>query len=208
MRFIGPSDDPDPMKKEFSTGIPSLDHYLGGLYGGDSLIVYHSSKEFWKKLLNHIISYVKKNNFSIYHCTVGKDIPPGLQGYGKGYYVEIDRQKSIAEYTKKLKRSFESVSSNSYIILDDLTAWNNLIPSEQGVCLLYERILEYSRQKKCIVLSSVLRSEFAVETLASLKEASSLCLDVTHHLNDIYVTPLIRAPKADRCEPACDRWCP
>ena len=56
-------------RKQFSTGLPRLDHYTGGLGPGDSLLSFLSSPDQRKELLDPLAEYSSASKIPVIYCS-------------------------------------------------------------------------------------------------------------------------------------------
>lgn len=178
-------------KKSFSTGLPAFDRYLGGLAGGDSLLAFHSDPASLDPLLGSVALYAARNRFRI-SCLSAGGLLNGIIADRK---VTVSGQFSALGLNARtlpraVKRFVVRVPRGSYVLMDDLAHWKRLLKGEPGLVELYRWLCAAMSRKKSLLISSSLRTSLRQDTLAALKDTSTLCLELVRSEGQMFCLPL------------------
>ncbi len=175
------------VRRQFSTGLQGFDEYLGGLFGGDTVLSLISHPKQIHEIYRSAIQYSIASRIPVVYVSTTGSLRPAI-----GQDV-----KKITEYpfhSKKqinaLKRFVSAKAAGSYILLDELSLWKELLGKEERVVELFQDLTAICSRKNAVVFSAALRSEFSHEHLAGMKDSATVCLDFVTLRNETYCVPL------------------
>jgi len=180
------------MKGQFSTGIQALDEYIGYLQATDSFLTFYSSKKQWEMVFQHIVHDLSLLEYPLIYLSVSAEYSSLFENIKKkkGYTLE-GKRNSVASLSKNVRKFLLSLKKNSFVFLDDLSAWKLLVGNEKHVSELYTNLTELAADKNLILFASALRSEFTPRTLALFKDASTVVFDVWQKEESLCFVPLL-----------------
>ena len=173
----------------FTTGLPRLDTYIGGLQPGDSVLLFASAPAASQK----IIAAISTNESSVpfVYLSADNSLAHFLSGAKKVYtfHPPIKRIAS-SSLLRSVGRFLSSKPRRSYILLDELSRWKVILGDERRIVEFFREITRLVERRESVLVSSVMKSFFAIEHLAELKDSSSVCLDILQHREELYLFPL------------------
>ena len=174
-------------RRQFSTGLQGFDEYLGGLFGGETVLSFISHPKQIHEIYRSAIQYSVAARIPIVYVSATGSLRPTIDQDGK----------KITEYpfhSKKqinaLKRFVSAKAAGSYILLDELSLWKELLGKEERVVELFQDLTAICSRKNAVIFSAALRSEFSHEHLAGMKDSATMCLDFITLRNETYCVPL------------------
>jgi PAS domain S-box-containing protein len=179
------------VKVQFSTGLPKLDQYLGGIEAGDSFLAFSSKTAFTQPILESSISAGMRSGIPVFYLPAGNSYDYLLNDYKKVRYLRHSgTSKQPATIIKTLKQLTASHAKNGILLLDDLSIFLNLLKNEKNVTEFFIALTEIALKNKCFLLSTVERNSFKKEHLINLKDHASICVDLVLHAEKLYCVPL------------------
>jgi PAS domain S-box-containing protein len=175
----------------YSTGLPKLDHFIGELQPGDSLLLFvprlHHSTAVIEQAINHAI--ISKT--PIVYLSVDDSHLESLSNAQKLKYRKFtEKDGNPISLLRSVKRYASANVKNSYVIIDDLTKWIGILGNQARVAELFSFLVASVQKGKCFLIASALRSVFGKSTLIMLKDEATICLDLIIHQNQTYCIPL------------------
>jgi PAS domain S-box-containing protein len=179
------------MKKKFTSGIKALDEYLVSLETGDVFLAFISSKRPWNVLVSSFVKEVQEHNFPISYISVTGEFSPFLNDVKHVRIYNLQEAKKSSQFiVRGILRFISTITKNSCLLLDDLSTWKQLLGNERRVVELYQKIVGVAIKRDIVVISSAQRSEFSLETLAKLKDGSTIAVEVVQRDKYCYIVPL------------------
>lgn len=177
--------------RDFSTGLPKLDKYLGGIQPKDTLLAFYSSKEHWRTFLQTLIAYAFEHKFPVCYLSFNDEFRSSLLLSKRvKYYKVVPARRPFPTTLNAIKRFLSVSPHRSYLIIDDLSVCKEVIGSERYILELYSLISNIVSKRNSVLVSSVDKSKFSLQALAGFKDVSSLCIELLEYQNHIYVVPL------------------
>src|SRR5208283_4581268 len=151
------------VRRQFSTGLPAFDKYFGGLYGGDIFLSLISSPKQISEVFSSAVKYSAATRIPCVYISVDGSYRHVLHQHGNdATEYSFQSKKQI----NALKRFLSAKAARSYILLDELSCWKELLGKEERVLELFQDLATISSRKNALILSAVIRSEFSREHLA------------------------------------------
>lgn len=176
---------------KFSTGLPQLDTYLGGIQKGDSIL--------WLTDRPREVNPLEK--WLVHHCQQA-DIPilslfasPSsyfhlLQFHSKRVYTLTDHRLKRDSILASIKRFLSFYAKGSCIVVEDLSFWKEALGSEKLVVQLFQMLARFASSSDSLLVTSAKRSEFQQKTIIDLKDAATIALDLFEREAELYCVPL------------------
>ncbi len=179
------------MRAIFSTGSPEFDAYLGGIQSGDALLVVQPAAVSSRPLLRMFLGSVRKSDLQVLYLNLTGTREYLLSGVNlRKLAPPVGSASNPKVLERWLKARARDLRRGEILLLDDLSEWGSLLGGEDAVIPLFGAMAEAARAAKGFLFSTAVRPAFTRVALASLKEASSLCVDLSLHGGDILLTPL------------------
>ena len=141
-------------KQQFTTGIPKLDEYIGIIHPGDSVLIYASKIEDSSIAFKALANYAILVNIPVVYLSVDDSLLELLKGIRKLSHFKVTSQKASKRSMVNAVKRFASMHTNrSYIILDDLSKWKNILGNEQVVADLFEFLVSLANRKNSLLIS-------------------------------------------------------
>ncbi len=177
--------------KIFSTGLSDLDKYVGGLHDGDALIFFISDFRTSSSVINNLLNYAILRNIPVNYISINDSYLPSLKNYQKINYLKVDHYRfKTRAFKSDLRKTYQKINQNGYLLLDDLSEWKQLFGSEKWVIEFFDSLTEISQKKNALLVCSALRSNFQVDSLAKLKDHATICLDLLTYGDKVFCQPL------------------
>ncbi len=179
------------MHSKYSTGSPEFDRYLGGVRAGDSLLIFQTNARESQPLLRILLDHIRQEDLSLFYLnlTGSRDFLisgircRNMQPPGPTRNRRSGLQRWITCRLKELK-------PGEVFLFDDLADWKDALGGEEALVRVFSIVSLAVQKKKGFLITTALRSAFEKPTLASLKESSSICLDLSSHGGDLLLMPL------------------
>ncbi len=163
------------MARNFSTGFPPLDRLVGG--PSDSLLAFASDSAGPLLLAQKSVEHALSARFPILYLAIDGSLERFFLGNPKAV-LKIRSRRDAQNVSK--------IPARGYVFIDDLTAWKKILGSEKRVVEFYEKLALRAESKKSLLIASAIRSGFAPESLARLKDASAIGIDFLSHQGKIF----------------------
>src|SRR5712671_4215637 len=108
------------IKKKFSTGIPSLDAHLGGIFPGDSLVAILSHKAQFDHFVSRAAYSATVSGIRVVHFAPVSRASAGAQ------YSPSPKIRRHERQLDALKRFAARQVSGSLVLVDELSSWKVL----------------------------------------------------------------------------------
>ncbi|MBI4548323.1 MAG: PAS domain S-box protein [Ignavibacteriae bacterium] len=179
------------VKRHFSTGLSRLDKYIGGIFSSDIFLSFVPEVQCWQKIVDGVAAYAQSSNIPIVYVSVDDSLGSYFVGLKKYKCITTSERGKRGSFVRNsIKRSLTLLPTLSYIIIDELSKWKEVLSTEKRVVDLYEYLSSIAIRKKSVLICAAHRASFQVATLITLKDISSICLDFVVHQDDFYCLPL------------------
>jgi len=183
------------MPRQFSTGISQLDAYIGGVRQGDAFFCIAERTRYLQPVVNALTGYCRKTGIPI--VTVLASSSGFFHHFEllsktslRAYEVAAPR-KHPAQLVRSLLLSLRKHARRACIILDGGSSWKNLLGTEQQYAEFFRKMVELSAQNKCLLFTSVQRSEFSPGTISQLKDSATVSLELIERQGALYCVALV-----------------
>ncbi|MBI3765899.1 MAG: PAS domain S-box protein [Ignavibacteriales bacterium] len=176
--------------RRFSTGLPKLDNYIGGLLPGDALLTFVSQNAHGNDLISSIIGYASASHIPLLYISLDDCYKREIGQYSKLKYINISPTLKPPTIVKTVKRFLSKYARDGYLITDDLSSWKKYLHSDRKVNDLYTVLTAFAEQRRIVLACTASRGAFSRETLANLKDVSTICLDFIRYGGNEYCVPL------------------
>ncbi len=179
------------MRATFSTGSPEFDAYLGGIQDGDALLLVQPAPVASRPLLKQLLGPVRDANRPILYLNLSGTWEYLLSGTNlRNLKPPPGTGSKPVTLGRWLKARIREIRRGEILLLDDLSELASRLGGEDAVIPLFAAAAGSARASKGFLVATALRPAFTLSALASLKEASSLCVDMSFHAGDILLTPM------------------
>ncbi len=172
--------------------MPELDRYIGGLFPGNSLLLFRSNVVSEYQLFSPLLHWARGENVPLLCLSATVSVPEFMrQGNNVRQWNPQPKAKTASAVINSVKRFVASQPNHRCIIVDELSSWKSLLKNEKNIVALVEAVTHLALKKKALLVYSADRSQLSRETLAMLKEQVTICLDVHLKDQDCYIIPLV-----------------
>ncbi|MBI5475927.1 MAG: PAS domain S-box protein [Ignavibacteriales bacterium] len=175
----------------FSTGSASFDKYLGGINSGDTLLIYSSKINDANSIVENIVQFTSLSNIQItivnFSNSVNLNVKHNNNIKNIDFPVEVIRQKS---FLKKFRIQLRGIKNSSLIILNNISGLADSGLSDEYIQKIFSQFKDLCQQKKAFGVATLIRESFTPQLLASLKDISTICIDLVLFKNGIYCLPI------------------
>ena len=179
------------IQRNFSTGIPKLDNFVGGLLPGDSFLNFVSDVKHHQKMVESVIKHSNQTGIPIVYLSVEDQYLNLVKSNVRLKYYQFSRSKGkVNAQLNSVKRFVSKNLQRSYLILDDLSIWIELLGSQQRVVEMLTYLTSLVLRKNSLLICSALRSAFDISNLIRFKEEASICLDLILFQDQLFYIPL------------------
>ena len=178
-------------QRHFTTGLPRLDEYLGGITRGDSILAFVSTNSFRQAVMTPLAAAAASGKTPVVYLQAEGGIPAHFSGLRKFKSFSGTGGKSKQSAILGAARRFVSANAHrSYILLEDLSNWTAILGNERRVIELFSELSSLADAKESVLVCTALRSAFRIDHLARLKDAATICLDILEHHDELVCVPL------------------
>ncbi len=177
--------------KQFSTGLPALDQYVGGILPGNSLLLFSSDLLPAASILEPLARHARAENIPVAYLSFNGSLR-GLLAHSARYaeWQYSPSMKTAEAALNSMKRFLGSQRDGSLILTDDCSVWNELFRHEKHAIAFMAELARITERKHGMFCATLLRSRFSQGALSALKELPTICLDMVLHGDDVYALPL------------------
>lgn len=176
-------------RKDFSTGLPKLDRYIGNPRPGEALLSFISAMQQRRELIQPVIDYSSRARIPLLYLAANESPGDDLGGAYRLKYLDVSGLKPAASVAA-VRRFMRKWGGGRYVVMEDLSAWKSLLRSERRTAELYQLLVDLAHGRRSLLVSSALKSSFGLETLGVLKGHASVCLDFLTHRGELYCSPV------------------
>jgi PAS domain S-box-containing protein len=178
------------VKRQFSTGLSSLDCYLGGLAAGDSFLAITSKISYAELIISTSLAFAQRSKIPIFYLPSGDTYSRLLNGFPKIYNLKNPTaSKDVSVIIQSFKRKISRDVKNGILLLDDLSLYRKVLKSETNVVEFFDMLTGIVQKNNNLLLSSVERTSMKKESLIVLKDSASVCVDLVLHQDRLYCVP-------------------
>ncbi len=179
------------MQPSFSTGSPEFDRYLGGIRDGDTLLILQTVRGDSQPLLRNVLGSARIADGRVLYLNLTGSRDFLLAGTNA---QDLRPPKSVSSRPLALRRwmmgRLKEMKTGDFIITDDLDECREAFGGEKELLRVFCDICATLLKKKGFFFVTALRTSFRTETLIALREASSLCLELSTHGGDLLLMPV------------------
>lgn len=180
------------MKKKFLTGIRELDDYLGNIEAGEVFLTFLPSKQLTDVVVPLFAMMAREEGVPLAYAASSGEHKSLVEGLKRSKIFNIaERKRASQTLERSIISSLSTLQKNSFLLLDDLSTWKELLNNERRVVELYRKIIEAASKRGVVVIASAVRSEFSLHSLALLKESATIVFEILQRDEHVYFIPLV-----------------
>lgn len=180
------------MSKSFSTGIPHLDAYIGGIRQGDAILWILERTRYLQPIVTGLTAYCRKFNIPIV------TILASSSGFFKHFEPLSKATLRAGELKQRQSRSIHRAilsflarnAKRSCIIVDDASLWKELFRSEKPYIALFHDLVRAAARNNSLLFASVQRSALSSQAIAEVKDKATVSLELIERKSELYCIPL------------------
>jgi PAS domain S-box-containing protein len=175
--------------KTFSTGLPQLDLAIGRLMPGDALLSLIFAESDLGGLIGPLAEYSSSAHIPVLYLAANDSPSEWLQSAFGLKTIHAAGLKS-ASTPAAIGRALRKWGKGRYVIIQELSAWKNVLRGEKQVIQLFQLLSKIAREERSLLFASALKPLFGADALGALKDHSTTCLDFMTYKGDLFCAPI------------------
>jgi len=174
-----------------SSGIDGLDQILEGPRWADTVVFCLSDWREYNAFLEPLADFLQARNISTHYIRFTERPASTSPSVSKNLRVhDLFPIESTEALGDELREVFNSNDTSTFYIFDDLSPLASLAKSDDALAELVRHIRLEVTHRKAAAYIAVDKNQVSMQTLAGLKDAASICVDVRSVDGTVHLQPI------------------